>query len=326
MASRVDYRDGSRTPVLARNSARRDRFGVGFKADPRISSRWEEILAEHLANAERAKGPEKWKYIQELVGDFPLQGFWETVPDAIPVTSQKSVHLLPLNAVVSLPTIATTLNPNSLYFQAGPTEEAEVELVWESDTPLLSETAVNLLSQPHLAAIFGSRKIGSASWHSSGRLALLWVAGPEQWESWNKPMLWCDLLDSSVVGVRMHKTTDSVYGTVLLNTRSALVQWLLRVRNGCAKESHGLTASQYERLRGMLYEAAAYWGQELENLVAYLKGWREIPGLPPNLYPPNEELTLKQFRLKVPSSGESTNQRAARRPTGRGEQSARGEH
>jgi molecular chaperone HtpG len=318
MASRVDYRDGSETPVLARNAARRDRFGS--RADPRLLSRWEEILREHLASAERASGPEKWKYIQELVRNFPLQGFWDTMPDAIPVAACKNIRLLPLSAVVTLPTLATTVDPDARYAYGSSPETSDVELLWESATPLLTDRDARLLSEPHLAAIFGSRKIENASWHPSGKLVLLWVLGREQWESWNKPILWCDLPDSTFVGARIHKTTDNIYGTVLLNTRSALVQWALRVKNSCAKESYGLKASQYERLRSMLYESVAYWGNELENLVSYLRGWREIPGLPPDLYPPAEEPTRDQFRLRAPSSAEDREavQKAGRHRTARG--------
>jgi hypothetical protein len=93
----------------------------------------------------------------------------------------------------------------------------------------------------------------------------------------------------------MHKTTDTIYSTVVLNRRSALIQWLSRVKENCANGAYGLKLEQYHRLRDMFFTTTAYPGHELDKLLRYIKGWRKIDGLPPELYPPLEDPTSDQF-------------------------------
>ena len=312
-AERIDYRDGSERPVLARNARRRAIWQNGDqKADPRISSRWGEIVGDPLAGSSRAKGAGRWKYIQSLVEIFPLGPFWNSIPEAIPIRFREGLQPLSLNAVLDIPRLATEvgqMDPLPARLRPGKIRSATPalsDLEWDSETPMLTAQDVDQLSRIHRNAIFRPRSIESVWWHTSGRLIALWASGSDQWESWGgKNVLWAGLLDAGKVGLDIHKTIDGVYGTAVLNTRSALIQWLLRVKESCSKGWYGLEPGQYSTLREMFYDATAYSSNHLKSLSHYIEGWRDIPGLPLELYPPPGDLSVDHFRPGRPPA-EST--------------------
>ena len=83
MSTRLDYRGRDYRPALSR----RHRHGFITRPDPVVSSRWEEILQEHLQASPRALGPDAWRYKQSLMRLFRFHSFWESVPETI-----KSFH------------------------------------------------------------------------------------------------------------------------------------------------------------------------------------------------------------------------------------------
>lgn len=306
-AERLDYRDGSETPVLARNARRHT---ISRKHDLRISSRWEEIVRGHLAASNRAKGPARWKYIQSLVDDFPLDPFWNSIPEAIPLQVREGLQLLSLDAVLDLPRLATEVGQmDPLPTRLRPWNSATPalgDLKWDSETPIMTAQDVDRLSDTHRNAIFRSRGVESICWHKSGRLIAVWAPGIDQWESLvGKNIVWAGLFDAGKVGLCIHKTIDNVYRTAVLNTHNALVQWLVRVKEACSKGWCGLEPGQYSRLRVMFYDATVYTAHDLETLSHYIEGWRKIPGLPPGLYPPPIDLSGDHFRPGRPPA-EST--------------------
>jgi hypothetical protein len=306
MTERLDYRDGSVIPVLGRDTRRR--ANSLMEEDPRITSRWEEIIGEHLANSSRASGPDKWKYIQDLVDAFPLGSFWDTVRDAICVTSATERQLLSLQEVMVFPTLAIAMTSlRAPGFGIGPPDFGQAplrELTWKSEIPVLTDKDVSDLSEAHRSAIFSTRRIESVYWHDTGHLIVVWGLGSNDWEKieTTKPILWAELFDDVTVGLAVHKTTNDIYSTVIFNTRSPMIQWLARVKDSCMNGSHGLRREQYITLREMFFTASAYPGHELEKLVRYVSGWRQIPGLPPEIYPPPTDPTRQQFGLRAPPS------------------------
>jgi molecular chaperone HtpG len=303
-AEHLDYRDGSESPVLARNARRR---AIRQKGDPRISSRWKEIVSDHLAASSRAKGAARWKYIQSLVDDFPLGSFWDKISEAIPLRTRGCLQPLSLNAVLALGTLATEVKLSDTFYgfhlasgHFTPAKTALGKLEWDSETPLLAGEDAERLSERHRTAIFQSRKIEGIEWHKSGRLIATWVRGTDQWEDWHRPILWAPLFDTAKVGLCTHKTVNTIYPTVVFNTRSTLIQWLARVKENCTKRCYGLEPEQYARLREMFHNSSAFPGHEVEKLAHYIEGWRAIPGMPAELYPPPGDLTRDQFHTGRP--------------------------
>jgi hypothetical protein len=305
-ATRLDFRDGSQVPVLGRN-ARRAKHRIR-RTDPRIISRWEEILLDHLEHSERARGIHGWKYIQRLVGDFDVGSFWDTIPRAVRVLVRGDEQVVSLAELLSVPRIATLVRPDrnrpailrrkfrSPSADARPSAEALSQI----QQPLIEDPAA--LSTRHREKIFQSRSIESSHWLQGG-LVLVWSHGAENWEprgeAFIKPLQWARLPDASAVAVETQKTLDSTYTTVIFNTESSLIQWLLRAKDACYRKVHSLRPDQYENIRDMLFTAAAYGAHNLQQVTQYLDGWRQIPGLPTELYPPKNP-SAEQFLLTSP--------------------------
>ena len=91
----------------------------------------------------------------------------------------------------------------------------------------------------------------------------------------------------------------------LLNRNHPFVQWLLRVRDACEQNAYGLREEQFERLLRLLDTPVRHDGFELKDLVAYLDGWRKLPDLPPDLYPPANP-TADMFVMKRPADSRAS--------------------
>jgi molecular chaperone HtpG len=306
MASRLDFRDGSQIPVLGRDARRRGRQLP--QTDPRIVSRWEEILLEHLQQSERASGKNRWKYIQALVDDFDIGPFWDTVPRALRVVPKGGEQFMSLAEVIGLPRITTiargsrdplrSLRLKHRSPRAAPGRDTEPPL--EIEEPLIEDPEA--ISSRHRQKIFERRSIERTYW-TPGGLALEWSSGAEKWEprgpSWTKPLQWAALPDPYLVAVETPKTLDSTYSTVVFNIENELIQWLRHARGACSQKTHGLRPDQYESVREMLFTSAAFGAHNLPQLTQYLAGWRQIPGLPAELYPPSDP-TAEQFFVLNP--------------------------
>jgi hypothetical protein len=102
-----------------------------------------------------------------------------------------------------------------------------------------------------------------------------------------------------VLGFRAHKTVDSVYDCVILSRAHSVVRWLTRAEQACAKGRDGLKKEQFAQLISLLLTPVRHQGYELGKLVEYLSGWRRLPGLSPDLYPPDLELDRDMFILRL---------------------------
>jgi hypothetical protein len=126
--------------------------------------------------------------------------------------------------------------------------------------------------------------------------------------AWGQQLEVTNLPSSTVLGFRAHKTTDRVYEHGLLNKGHPFVQWLIRVGDCCAQNARGLTKEQFEQLISLLETPIGHGGHKLSALNTYLEGWRNLPGLPSELYPAAVELTRDMFVMKKEDADDSTKQ------------------
>ena len=145
--------------------------------------------------------------------------------------------------------------------------------------------------------MFKGRAVTSVRLLSSGHLALYWQeCSPEEdpvMQGSYKYMGLALLPNSTTVGIEIHKTGAST--CALINTNHPLVQWLLRAREACKRGLHGLREAQFVYLCEKLFDAIIYTDIDAPKLGSYLEGWRDIPNLPPELYPPKVSILPRMF-------------------------------
>jgi hypothetical protein len=101
--------------------------------------------------------------------------------------------------------------------------------------------------------------------------------------------------ESYTIGFAIHKTIDNVYKSVLINGNNEFIKWLIAVKASCASGKCGLLFEQFKTLMTLLDDPLRYTGYDIELLTAYVEGWRLLPGLEPNLYPPVMEIAKDMF-------------------------------
>jgi len=260
--------------------------------DRRIDTRLEVILMEHLRLSPRAQGADAWKYKQRLVDSFRLTSFWLHMPEMIPLRQDGVRRVVSLQDALGRPVI-------TVFF-------GEVEYVSEvSATAVMTTAEIEALSRAHRELLFRERVPMNPRWTAANRLVLEWARAeePAKHFSHDSPIEVVDWTDGYMIGFEGHHATSSIYETVILNSFNPLVEWVVRVHIACSTGSYGLTLRQCDLVLELLADAIRnYYEDTRRKLEVYLQGWRAIPGLPPELYPPEIELEQDRFRARPPNA------------------------
>ena len=263
--------------------------------EPELVALWEEILREHVATTGHVEGDSGWLYLQQLIEEFPYS-FWNSFPGTVRMYvdgQSKFVSLEEIHAM-SVITTAIPLSPSLR-------EKTRPLPAWDSGTPSLTSKDVGLLSDQFRKFVFLNRSSCNVRWLDNGYLAVDWrmSEGDVLFMRPSLPMSVAALPSKTVIGVEIHKTLNDIQNHCLLNEGHPFVQWLIHAKEACRAEAHGLKAEQFDRLIEQVQGTIRY-GHLLNQLRDYVKGWRELPNLPPELVPPNIELTRGSFRLVPP--------------------------
>ena len=308
---RLDYRGDTNRFTLSRKSSFLHAFTEPEPGmEPELAVLWEDILREHLAATRRATAEDAWMYKQMLVESFPFPSFWASLPATIRVYKDGQARLMSLEEVQKMPLVSTTTSSrtfallHSLSGRANDTVPA-----WDTGAATLTDSNLERLSDGHRASIFRNRAAMNIRWLSSGHLAIDWQASTESdalfTGSSGRPIGIATLPDSTVIGTSIHKTTDGIYSHCLLNANHPFVQWLMLVKDACQHGRHGLSQEQFARIVSLLGDPLGFHGLRLASLARYVDGWRKLPGLPPELYPPDIELKEGMFTLSPPQRADS---------------------
>src|SRR3989442_842809 len=300
----LDFRGGS-IPVasLSRERVRFDRQAKD-SSDARVTSRWTEIIKDHLATSVRANSSDGWRYKQDLIDDFPPREFWTSAPGTIPIHANQETNLASLDEVLQLPLIATIME--SQRFGARFPFEIDAETapqpIWEEGTPAIFVEELEALSKAHRVALFQSRSADSTRWLPSNHFVIYWKKG-DQIESLGgpsyRPSRLVGMANSFTIGFRIHALSDvAILVSDLFNKSNSFVQWVARVKKACEEGKHGLTADHFEHLYDLLHESCDML-QKVDDLARYVENWRAMRGLPDELYPPAIKLVRQMF-LRIP--------------------------
>jgi len=166
-----------------------------------------------------------------------------------------------LREVLQIPTICVVLHQDSR------TEVLSRTLEWA-----LLQECIETLSVLHRTAIFANRRLQSV--RSTGeRYAVAYWTRTETGRPTNEfaPLIFCvDLGTANKIGFALHKATDSVYETTVLNSRHAFVKWLKRIRDRSEKGGGELPAGSFSRVLSLLERPLRYHGLEFDELETFL--------------------------------------------------------
>ncbi|HLY98098.1 MAG TPA: ATP-binding protein [Candidatus Angelobacter sp.] len=283
-AYRIDYRDTSYQPTMSREMVRQERN------DPRVDSRWCEILTEHLNLCSSYSSDRGWEYKQRLVNSFDLGAFWDRVPETIPFYLNGQFKPLCLEEANGLVDISTAvLRPRHASNAVLRDVSANVNMLLPGD--------IANLSSAHLRRMFIGRRLASVLIRDT-HLELRWTIASEYgyWSaSTVRHSVLAELPSEEVIGFDMHMTIDNIYHTVLLNSTHGFVKWLSAVKVACERRQFNLNLDQFDRLLGHVYDAVRYG--HVSELTEYVRSLVRIPEIPSILHPP--QLTFRSSMFSV---------------------------
>ncbi len=311
--ARLDIRGAAFRPTVSRG-----RLSGGFPPSLKaaIESRWDEILSVHLADSARAKGPNCWKYKQRLVSRIGSSAFWLREPETFLLYENGQERRLSLAEVLKLPHLVVISSSKHLFSMIDSSDDQEefdpsVIVDWGIDSPTLLERDLKLVSEQHLGIVFSTTSVVYVRFAPDGQLMYGWSTGlnePLFAEHRHSRMARVELPSKQTLATRTHSTGKSYENHILLNEDHPIVKWLVKVKAACSQGSHGLNREHFNKLVSLLEMPAKYLGHEYENLQEYLDGWKEIPDLPGDLYPPHMEITAEMFHLQKTTESQSEEQ------------------
>jgi hypothetical protein len=223
----------------------------------------------------------------------------------IPNHARETLILSPLSELAAALVIATVLPPERLVLGLGLSTEPDLapDPVWDDDVRAIFSGELNALSRAHTVALFRGRSVSSTRWLSSTHFAVYWtktdevqtLGGPPY-----KPSRVALLDNPFTIAVHVHPIADTPLRPRLFNSGNLFVQWLIRVKQAASVGEYGITPAQYESLYEKVDESTSSILQS-DQLEEYLHNWRQIPGLPPELYPPEISFDPAMFwRITAP--------------------------
>ena len=291
IAARLDIRDDSWRPSLAREGGRR-----GWE-DKRVEARWIQIYEEHLRTSRPAKGPKGWIYLQKLADSLNCPGFWRTVPGAIPFHASGSPNPLSLEESIALQRFHTVQNSAPPSIGRAPLENPPSDPRWqESGENTLICPDIPLLSSDHRYCLFEGRNLDSILL-GEGWIRFTWtkVAAPRLLTGQNHYISVGTCDDESFIALVAHKTISDTYETVALNDRHPFCQWLLGLEGseGCGVGKEQIAKAMRD-IQKLVFSAARW--QQLEPLQEFVTKWNRIPNLSPHLASPVTSFDRAMFR------------------------------
>jgi molecular chaperone HtpG len=299
---RLDYRRQVPSLGLARANARP--LARDIEQDPHVISALTAILDEHLGDTSLNTGPEAWRYLNQMVEAFPLEGYWHERSGVVPTYEGKQRALVSMSALAQRPVI-TVLQfvGNYANLQHGQNTK-EREIVWSSasvaeDELLLVDWEVNRCSDAVTLGVFEGRRISEMQAIPGGFLRIRWTLGTNP--SSNTMVSFGDtkfyltaLDDEDIVGFALHGTALPDWNSAVLNESSPLVRWACKLADATRDPGRDVTDAQVAPLGNLLSTPCTIRGYQHERVAAYVKAWA-TSDVDDELRPPDVRLTDANF-------------------------------
>jgi hypothetical protein len=232
-----------------------------------------------------------------------LPPFWSAEAETIKVFQDGKPLLLSLDTLTAMPSVATLMKASQfgVHIQKVPRVEDPVATCGIA-MPVILYSDLEDISNPHRKAIFENRRVAHVSWLQEDHLAIEWILTDNKSTRFISakmdPIELTEMQDPYAIGFCAHKTTDDVYGCLILNQTNPYVQWLTNVDRACSESRNGLTKEQFSHLLKLFLNPVRYTGHELQKLMDYLAAWKEIPGLSADLCPPDLQMSHAMFTFR----------------------------
>lgn len=266
----------------------------------------QEVITEHLATTPLARSQGAWEYKQRLMGEFPILGsFWRDLPDTVRCRINRDITLKSVAELEERQTVTLVIPAGWSFYQDSP--EAEIwanrllSRIRAADEVLI--TCYDLMRMTGLSttSIFGSRNVSGVRFLSNSVLAFMFTKVPQGespsyiFSSYTGRLCLASFPGPGAISLKL-----PVHGLIVLNSENNLVQWYLKVMAATEEGRFGLTDGKFEMLSELLMDVCKYPRNpgKIPSLAVYLAAWRTIPGLPPELYPPETNLTPGRFELQ----------------------------
>jgi hypothetical protein len=294
---RVDYRRSNIKPVLSRERLlARNEIGL---SDPDIQTALERILRDHLSSNPIANNKNHgWEYKQRLSGIFRQPIFWKSFPKTIRIIKGKQVEFLSLDEVHTVPAFVTYCGnlpkkintPNDNVYRLMPND-------------------LTILTAKFRSSIFSKYKPVAVTKTKSGMYSIAWaVVRDEIAADLDNSFTFKDgepisliALPDKMIGIVTHKTTDTVYPKIILNSKHPFVLWMDKTLKAFSEDKYNLQKRAVARLVDLTDQVIRYPSLAYKDFKNYLEKWKEIPNLPAELYPPEikeDDVNLHPWKLR----------------------------
>jgi hypothetical protein len=235
---RLDYRRPA--PKLGLERTGTTPITEDIDQDPSLTSALTAILDRHLRETPMSQGANGWRYLQAMMGAFPLRTYWREREGVVPVYLGARRSLLSLEAVTEQPSF-TTIQCVGDYADVRETRNLkERVLAWETfgipmEEPAMVDWQLNRFSDAAIGLLFAGRRISDLRAISTDVLRIRWASRQNTPSERSTISLGghdfylATLADDEIIGFALHRTALPNWNSVVLNRRSPLVEWVCKL-------------------------------------------------------------------------------------------------
>ncbi len=305
---RLDIRDKHFEPSLFRGW----NYMLAEEHKEAIRDRLIDALREHLATTTLNTGENSWKYKNELAQEYKLMSFWRSCPGLVPVYHERQFSPVSLNEVRSVELLTTIhrlfddrydfVRPEHEKHTTSVCDTQQLDVMLGSDLLLLDgKIASDLLDHrlPSIqeiensmieitwrsaeATLVDSSRIFSSEKHRGYRFYVGLGVG--------------DIPNERHIAYFLSGRKYPMYWVrTLWNINNPFVAWLNRVKE-IRQDGELDLGRQVAKIFSFINSYGSGHGgrMNLTKLDTYLKGWKELPNIPDEFYPPEIDIAEDMF-------------------------------
>jgi len=292
---RLDLRSRADLPALSREDVAHVHMGETQRAPAAVWAVLRAALQDHLATSQYV-GKGGWRYKQRLAADFSVPRYWETVPACFPVYFSGESALLSIDELNSNSRIRVLCRVNNkrTSYQAV-VDQAKV-LSRDIREPIILGSDLRAMSVELRAVILKARGINWATL-SSGVVEIAWEKGTSNLQlplrRYGSPGRVVSITNCNLVGLAAHASGEDLDAVCVLNETHVITKWFREVVNAAKNGTTPIIPAHVTQIGDLLKTALEYggYGYHGEQLISYLKRWRETMPFVGGLHPPDMQPT-----------------------------------
>ena len=301
----VDHRDSTFHPTISRTTRQPFRIISENNIDKDISFRIDEILQEHLASTPFSQKPDGWRYKQTLARKMGTKNFWSTVLESIRLyNEQGNVFHLSLQDTLQIPQLSIIFHTLDDYTK---TRFDLSKIPWHQiSNPVIIIPDLDVLNEEFRFSLFSNRKPIAFRNLGNSYYVCDWSQNSLEpfWKIRNDHFYILPFLDAHAIGQETHSINQTHDKMILLNEINVLIQWYMAYQKACLNKQFGLNEQHFSMSIEILRDCIKYIFNYLTKLKSHIEGLKQSSILPPELRPPDIEITPEMFTLQGDSEND----------------------